>query len=243
MIKAKSYEFKLLLIVVVLITVATSCYRNDIGQGSDHFDSKRKYTIEEEKKYLNQKPGSWWVYQNSLTNQLDTHYLQYNYPRLMIVDFRMDKNIWMKIEYECIQRITRSSFNKSTYGEVSNTYPANNTSLDNKFILTRSIAYVNKTSIVTFAGPTNIAKSVSNAGSTTTYLGVDSAYTLHNKTYYKVLKFRVDKDYLWYKSDTTTHTQFPTTVYYWASGVGLIKYYNESENYGWELVESKVSWW
>jgi len=189
-------------------------------------------------KYLLAKPGSYWIYKNTQTAELDTQIVtdfafitdtvssvvgrKKNRHRIFIIYDRLFVNIY-------------STYNDWFYLNKTNTYaPLSNLDLnDSRVLLERIVG--SEGSIFAFFHPFKMDGSTSLA-----LKSVEPTLTLNIKSYSNVAIFEIDSDDIWYPDNHPIATQYPISRYYWAENVGLIKRENVSENYSWELIAYNI---
>ena len=192
---------------------------------------------EELKSYLWSKPGSYWIYKNTKTGDLDTHIINGFYFDSILVKGNQLHTKHITIYYDYLSKSFYSTFIKRFFYEYSNYKSPNAESFNNgRNGITRegngSINYPLYYPFVITSGP-----GTGNGSSYTTYIGMDSTLTIQGKTYQNVSKFDIDLDGVWSKTYPYTTTG---SKYYWAKDVGLVKRTATHRDENWELIEYNI---
>ncbi len=209
--------------------------------------------LEEAKDYLYFKSGSFWVYKNSHSNELDTIVLTNS--NISISEFRNTNTINpdpYEFDSEYLTYNSYSLRDSATY----NTYCSNGGISSNapgfykifEFQCERKGGYFKNTpfnkesTIFFYPFYTSEHNRISNA----TCLGKIDSVSLNSKTYYEVVSFSVEQDvaYLYPNFYVFNHG---TSIYHWAKNIGLIKIEHQSYDrnmnvikFNWELIDCHV---
>lgn len=226
------------------ILLQSSCGDSNCIETGDCPPLVFRMRIEGAKDYLYADTGSWWIYINNKTGELDTHTVKF---------FRFDtvtrncsdyngRNI--TIVYDYLVRTIYSSYNKWEITDITSGYYSCDYSYYNapehKVLLTRKNSEGGNRFVYKF--PFIPGAKFHDYYSTTSYSGIDSTITLRGKTYSKVARFEVEHDNTWFGRYANTNAVIePTAVYYWAKDVGIISRFNVSNHYSWELVDYKIN--
>lgn len=192
----------------------------------------RRMPLGEAKDYLYALPGSYWIYKNTLTGDLDTQICT-GFVCDTIISKGEDRAKYITIEYERIVKTSYSTFNKVEYYDETRGYNAS-VPRDLETIFNRWCGVDN---IQPFFHPFIINTTTGNGASTTTCKAVDSAILINGKLYSNVVRFEIDLD-----GNYENNCRYPYfgTIYFWAKDVGLIKKTVKQCNYSWELTEFKI---
>jgi hypothetical protein len=232
----RSILYTLLIGVIVL---NHSCKNKDCIKNGTCPSEYYKYMLEEGKNYLWAKPGSYWIYKNTKTGDLDTQICTSIFLDTIIKKGTQTYSQHITFEYERLVRTVQSSFDQWVYYDETSKYNPDGTPSKGFFYALERQVF-GEGIISAFHFPFT-DKEISGTGSeVTSYKGMDSSLVLQSKTYYNVAKFELDRDDIWYPNDHPIATRYPNAVYYWAKDVGLIKRQNKSENYNWELVDYHI---
>ncbi len=194
-----------------------------------------RFELGEAKSYLWSKPGSYWIYKNTKTNELDT---------LTCTGFKLDSfttkgtedySKHITIRYDFLKRYLYSSFNKWTYVDETSKYYADGTPFKGLFFAIMKQVY-GEGIISAIHYPFDYPAKSGTGSSLTSYIGMDTTLLIQGKTYFNVAKFELDMDELSEKDCQ----YIPITRYYWAKDVGLIKKMVKNCNYSWELIEHQI---
>lgn len=206
-----------------------------------------RLTLEGADKYLVGKPGSYWIYENTQTGDLDTQTcINYSFTDSIETDHTYDLRKQMKqriIFYDKLRYQIKSSFNNWVYRqETRDASPASDLTLEERKRVIMKRTVVSEGIVVPFFYPFEIGLAGGGTGSSfTTLKEFLPTYLLKGKTYTNVAVFEIDSDDIWYPNNYPDLTkQYPNSSYYWAENVGLIKRENQSENYAWELIEYNI---
>ncbi len=193
-----------------------------------------RFTLGEAKPYVWALPGSYWIYKNTSTGDLDTvTCLRFKFDSLTVKGTRVG-NIEVTITYDKIQRQLYSSFFKWYIDDENlDQTPYGKYYKNHREVLTRLIG--GQGYICAFHTPFTIGAASGTGSETTTYIGMDTTLQIQGKTYNRVAKFDISMDETW--EDTPPYTE---ATYYWAKEVGLIKRTSPRKNYSWELIEYQI---
>jgi hypothetical protein len=231
-----SYIFPLLILMLII-----GCDKDPSKPGYQGKPPKPEYyrikMNEELKSYLWSNLGSYWIYKNTKTGDLDTHIIRSFYFDSILVKGNQLRTQHITIYYDYLSKSFYSTFIKRFFYEYSNYKSPNAESFNNgRNGITRegngSINYPLYYPFVITSGP-----GTGNGSSYTTYIGMDSTLTIQGKTYQNVAKFDIDKDDIWEEKLNCIRSN---NIYFWAKDVGLIKKQSISCNYSWELIEYNI---
>ena len=192
---------------------------------------------EELKSYLCSNLGSYWIYKNTKTGDLDTHIINGFYFDSILVKGIYPYSKHRTIYYDYLSKSFYSTFIKRFFYEYTRTFNPQATDL---YITSNDLTREgNGSRNHPLLHPFLIPKE-SNSGtgsSYSTYIGMDSTLTIQGKTYQNVAKFNIDSDGVWSKTYPYTTTG---SKYYWAKDVGLIKRKATHRDETWELIEHNI---
>ncbi|NQW42843.1 MAG: hypothetical protein HQ463_05370 [Bacteroidetes bacterium] len=238
MFKLKQTLQKLFLLIVII--QLANCKNKDCHEdGTCAAEFYRIRINEEVRSYIWSKPGSYWIYKNTATNELDTQVCTAFAFDSVVKRGTENHTKHITIEYDRIRRYIQSSYNQWVYYDRTSENTPNGSSFNNgRTILIREVG--GEGSIYPFFYQFNIGDIDGNGSSYTTYKGMDATLTIQGKNYTNVARFDIDSDDIWYPDDHPIQTRYPNALYYWAKDVGLVKRENKSENYSWELIEQNI---
>ncbi len=225
---------KILLILVYLILSNFGCKPKDCHKDGSCAADNRVYPLGEAKNYLCFNKGSYWIYKNTKTGDLDTQVCEAYLLDNIVKKGSFNNTKHITVRYEQMSRTISSSFNDCNYYDNTSGYNPDAIS----FGIERTILIRNSSKIGTIGAyfyPFVENENYGTGSNVTTCIGLDSTLIVQGKTYYNVAKFDIDQDDIWYN-----FASYPNAVYYWAKDVGLIKRWNKSENYSWELIEYNI---
>lgn len=227
------------LLTVIAVAILASCSDRSTDCHNDGTCPPEYYRFElgELKPYLWAKQGSYWIYKNTKTGDLDTQICTGFYFDSAISKGTKAYSKHITIKYDVLQRSISSSFNKWTFYDKVGGYDANATPLVNfaSFNLERSYSEGPGWIIAMFY-PFIDNQSRSNGASKITCIDMDSTLIMQGNLYNNVVRFDIDMDAI----DEINCPNIPVTSYYWAKEFGLIKKIVKNCNYSWELIECKV---
>ncbi len=192
---------------------------------------------EELKSYLWSKPGSYWIYKNTKTGDLDTHIINGFYFDSILVKGIYPYSKHRTIYYDYLSKSFYSTFIKRFFYEYTRTFNPQATDLyiTSNDLTREGNGSVNHPLVHPFLIP---KESNSGTGSSyAAYIGMDSTLTIQGKTYHNVAKFDIDSDGVWSKTYPYTTTG---SKYYWAKDVGLVKRTATHRDENWELIEYNI---
>lgn len=235
---------KLFPIFIISIILITACCKDKNPSLAGCQTVEDEYYIKNlngAEKYLWAKPGSYWIYENTKTGDLDTQtVVNFSFFTDTARGFRGHKKTRRQvfIVFDLLYTNIFSSFNNWTYLNRTTGYDPNSNSDLN------DVRLVNKTFVITegevhpFFFPLEVGLVGGGTGSSfTTLKEVIPTYELRGKIYKNVAVFEVDGNPIW---ETKLNCERPKTKYYWAEGVGIIKKEFISCNYAWELIEYNI---
>lgn len=234
------------IIFILALMLIIGCDKDPSKPGYQSKPPKPEYyrikMSEDLKSYLWSKSGSYWIYKNTKTGDLDTHIVNNFYFDSILAKGNQLHTKHITIYYDYLSKSFYSTFIKRYFYEYTNAMTPNGESFNNgRNKLTRE---GNGSLIQPFYYPFQFT-SLPGAGtgsSSTSYIGMDRTLTIQGKTYHNVAKFDIDSDAIWYSRDDAVSLEFkrPRAIYYWAKDVGLIKRETKKENYAWELIEYNI---
>ncbi|MES2619012.1 MAG: hypothetical protein V4613_14130 [Bacteroidota bacterium] len=230
---------KQILIVLILFLGVGGCKDKSCNETGDCPPEYYRFRLNESKKYLFAKKGSWWTYKNTKSGELDTQTVTYFYFDSAFTSGTRNYSKHITIEYDILKRDITSSFNKWTYRESTRAPNADATSASYySIVINREVS--NEGIIYPFFYPFNTNNGTGDGSTSTIFNRLDTSVIIQGKSYYNVVQFEIDIDNIWYSRLNPDAPFNPTSIYYWAIDVGLIKRTNKSENYSWELIDYKI---
>lgn len=195
------------------------------------------YTLGEAKNYIWAKIGSYWIYKNTATGELDTQTCtSFAFNNYESKGSNADSK-HITVEYEKVYSTIYSSFNNWTYS-LSTVSPSANATNPQLYrtIFRKEIISQFEGIIECFFHPFELGVHAGTGSHTCTYIGMDTTLTIQGKTYNNVVRFDIDMDEIMEKNCQ----YIPITTYFWARNVGLIKKNIKNCNYSWELIEYNI---
>lgn len=178
------------------------------------------------KPYLYAKPGSWWVYKNDSTGEIDSQAMVWSVDQQV----RTSNNV-RTYTYDDIHTTIKSMTNGYYYD--LNSYGSHADIYNWEFLILynrsrhKSGDFDGINDI--FCTKQNIGEKLGGGGSYLYYRGKLPTLTLNGFTFYDVLKFEVQGDASWPDSKIPTSDK-GTSTYYWAKNVGLVMIENGDED-------------
>ncbi|MES2618433.1 MAG: hypothetical protein V4613_11170 [Bacteroidota bacterium] len=225
-----STSIKQVFFFIVLLMAIDACKEKDCHKdGSCAEDYRRLRLSDEAQSYLWADTGSWWIYKNTKTGELDTQTLVYFNFDSTISKGTYDYSKHITLEYDILKREIYSTYTQWLYKDETTGFEANGTPLvTSAFGVNRYVS--GEGIILNFYIPFN------HPGSTyCQYKGIDSTLIIQGKTYLNVARFSINLDPFW--KNTPPYTG---SVYYWAKDVGLVKRVATSKPDVWELIDYKI---
>lgn len=225
----------LLALLFVAMLLSYGCKPKDCNKDGSCDEEYYRIRFGELKSYLWAREGSYWIYKNTQTGDLDTQTCTYFLYDSIKVRGTFNNTKYKILEYDKLIRTITSTFNQSTILDKTIDDSPDSKSFKNEVnIMDRSVTG-NIGYVKVLVHPFNTGIGSSTGSSITRFIGIDSILIIQGKTYYNVAKFDIDKDDIWYN-----FASYPNTIYYWAKDVGLIKRWNKSDNYSWELIDYNI---
>ena len=226
----KKIDLKDFVVLLLIVLFNFGCKPKDCHKDGTCAEDYRRMPLGEAKDYLYALPGSYWIYKNTVTGDLDSQ---------VCIGFICDTIIrrgtenfsrHITIEYERVIRDIQCSFNNILITDETAGYNPN---------APRSLEAITDRhanhSIKVFFYPFVPGRVIGNGASYTNYLGIDTTLIIQGKSYTNVAIFELDLDGIWENSPPYTGSK-----YYWAKGVGLVKRTATNKNDNWELLRYKI---
>jgi len=194
----------------------------------------------EAENYLWAKPGSYWIYKNTKTGDLDTQQVtNFAFFTDTTINFKGVKKSerLIYIIYDLLYVRIYSSFNNWYYVHTTNRYSnLGDEPNSNRVICEREVS--SEGSVQPFFFPFEIGLKGAGTGSSyTTLKSVEPKLIIQGEEFTNVAVFNVDIDPIW---EDKLDCVRPNTSYYWAENVGLIKKEMGGCGYAWELIEHNI---
>ncbi len=217
----------------LVIFLNNGCKPKDCNKDGSCAELHYRAKFDDLKKYLYALQGSYWIYKNTKTAELDTQTCISFYYDSIKVRGTDNNTKYITLEYDKFSRVIYSTFYKTSIFDESIDLSANaiNSNTDKAFV--KRIVY-GVGSAYSLIHPFQAGFDFDGGASITKCQGLDSTLTVQGKTYYSVAKFDIDFDYTW---DDINYTG---GVYYWAKDVGIIKHTHKVGKYSWELTDYKI---
>ena len=233
MIKTLAYGLLYTLVIGVFSACNSDCH--DKGNCAPvHYI----WDLGEAKNYLWADTGSFWIYKNSKTGELDTQTCVGAITYWVHTQGTTNYAKHITIDYEVLSRRIFSTFNQWEYNDKTNSVNPNAATLENNKIVNRTVA--GEGINYPFFFPAKFSYNYGTSNALTTCTNIDTSIIVNGQTYDHVVVFEINMDDIWYPNDHPMATRYPNAFYYWVKSVGLIKRYNKGENYSWDLIDYKI---
>lgn len=227
---------KLKYLTFILLLVYLQSCRDKNSNGINFEPVYYRFPIDSmAKAYFWANEGSYWIYQNTKTGELDTQVVTHIDSFWVQVKGSFETTKHRTIDYERILKITSSSYFKWIYRDRTAGFAADYTLREDACIVDRlaSGEGVN----VPFFYPFKIGSQYGDGNSITTCISIDTSLIVNNIHFKNVTVFEtkldgIDEDKLYCKN--------PTSLYYWAKGIGLIRKELRICDYTWNLIEYEI---
>ncbi len=228
---------KQILIALLLILGVSGCKDKPCNETGDCPPEYYRFRLNESANYIWADTGSWWIYKNTQTGELDTQTVTYFKFDSVIVKGTYDYSKHITIEDDILEREIFSTYSQWLYSDKTERHHPNTLSggASLSVILNRNVS--SEGEIYPFFYPFNVDYVTGNGSSSTYCRGVDSSIVVQGKTYFNVVRFELDKDDIWERKLNCIRSN---NIYYWAKDVGLIKKQMKTCNYSWELIDYKI---
>lgn len=191
-----------------------------------------RFELGEAKNYLWASKGSYWIYRNTKTGDLDTQTVT-TCKTYWVSDRGTTKYTkHISVDYEVLVRLLKSTFNGWEYKDKTSFYNAD-ALRPFKTYLVRTISNSGQSINDPFWMP---AFKNENGGATNC-VNVDTTITIGSKVYEHVVVFDIDIDAIW---ENKLGCIRPNSRYYWVKDIGLVKKEMNRCNYSWELIDYKI---
>ncbi len=192
-----------------------------------------KFYLGEAKNYLWAGKGSYWIYKNSKTGELDTQTVTYCKTYWLNARGTQNSTRHINVDYEVLSRGIYSSFNQWTYEDRTGGVSPDGISFNGTYrlILDRLVASqsINTPFFMPFIkGAYSGYTLCSNS---------DTTININSKNYTNVKVFTIDMDFIW---EPKLNCIRPNTYYYWVKDIGLVKKLMKTCNYSWDLIDYKI---
>lgn len=200
-----------------------------------------KFYLGEAKNYLWAGKGSYWIYKNSKTGELDTQTVTYCKTYWLNVRGTQNSTRHINVDYEVLSRGIYSSFNQWVYEDRTGEVTPDGLYFNGTYrvILDRLVS--GEGYIFAFDFPFRINAAIGNGSSTTWCRSADTSLKVKNIDYKGIKCYELDMDDIWYPNNHPISIRYPNAFYYWIKDIGLLKRYNKSENYSWDLIDYKIN--
>ena len=222
---------KLILLLAILPYIFTSCVEED---NLPQYLGEFKLGPEGEA-YIKFEPGSYWIYENTKTKQLDTAIMKW-YTSYM-ANFDGERRKYSREQIEFRWQTTRGEF-RFSHGNVYQDLTSDSTW--NKSVRHWGFALTGPSGIpsdVVSLPPNLDVVSGSTSGQRTSIVKIHDSLQVQGKWYYQVAEFEVNPD---------PAMNGRIGKYFWAKGIGLIKrekfeHWTFEYTEGWELIDYNIT--
>ena len=233
----KNEYIKKIVFLTFVVLTSFGCKPKDCNKDGSCNEEYYRETFGEMKSYFWAKQGSYWIYKNTKTGDLDTQTCTNFMFETIKVRGTFNNTKYKILAYDKLIRTISSTFNEATIIDESIDVSPDSKSFNNGVnkmdrSMSGNIGY-----ITAFIHPFVAGYGSSTGSSITRFIGLDSTLSIQGKTFYNVAKFELDKDDIWEEKLSCTRAN---SIYYWAKDVGLIKKEMKSCNYSWELIEYNI---
>ncbi len=222
-----------------LLLLLSSCETDCHKKGNCPPENYR-FELGEAKQYLWAAPGSYWIYRNTKTGDLDTQTVTYCKTYWMNVKGTTKATQQRNVDYEVLSRGIYSSYNQWTYEDKTHKVVPNDVFFDGTYrvILDRLVG--GQGMIYLFDFPFRYNAAIGNGSTTKWCKNIDTSIIIGDSLYKHAKVFELDMDDIWYPNTHPLQTRYPKTRYFWVRDIGLICRLNLSEKYSWELIDYKI---
>ncbi len=227
--------FNILSICIIAI-LTNSCKEKDCHKTGECPPENYRIKFGDVKDYLFAKPGSYWIYENSVTGLLDTQTcIEFTYDSFIVRGTEKYSG-HITLEYDRMFRTISSSYNKVYYYEMTNANTPDDKQFNNNNVKLERISNMDIATNYPFIYPFHPGIVSGDGTALTKFVQLDSIMVLKGKPFQLVVQMDIDIDLLREKDCP----DYSPTSYYWAKDVGLIKKDVKRYNYSWELIDYKI---
>lgn len=229
MIKPLMYCFGVFLFTVLLNACNSDCH--DKGNCDPEY---YRYDLGEARNYLWADTGSYWIYKNSKTGELDTQTCIGATTYWVTAHGTTNYSKHITVDYEVLYRRIFSTYNQWTYIENTSFYNPNAMRTQQCFI-DRSVSGegINHP----FFMPASVYESGGTSNALTTCTNTDTSLVVNGQNYDHVVVFDINMDEIWEEKLGCIR---PNSKYYWVKNIGLIRKTMNRCNYSWDLIDYKI---
>jgi hypothetical protein len=234
MFSEKYNKFLAILIVIISTLFLPSCKKTCQEKGNCPPEFYN-FTLGEAKDYLWAEKGSFWIYKNTKTGELDTQTCVGYKVDVFSNKGTYDYSQHVTVQYEKLNSTIYTSKYKRNIYQYTNSVTANSHTLfQERVILTREThgGLAN-----CFYYPIDSGYYAGTASHTCRFSSLVDTLVLQGKTFYNVLTYYVSSDNTW--GDNPPYTD-PGVSYFWCKGIGIIKKVDEDKTEAWELLEYNI---
>jgi hypothetical protein len=173
---------KLFFLLLGSIFIFASCDKDPTKKGYQHKPPKPefyRFRLGEAKNYLWAKPGSYWIYKQTVTGDLDTQVVTDFYFDSIISKGTQNHSKHLTIEYDKLIRNIKSSFNGWTYSDKTSAYNAEATPFKGLFFALNRQAFGGE--IYALHYPFNSNENSGTGAEVTSFGGMDSTLIIQAK--------------------------------------------------------------
>ncbi len=223
------------LLILIFVTFALNACNSDCHDKGNCDPEYYRWDLGEAKSYLWADTGSYWIYKNSKTGELDTQTCVGSKTYWVNVKGNTNYAKHITIDYEVLNRRLYSTYNKWYYNDKTTDANPNVAVLENNIIVDRTVG--GQGINIPFSYPFVKGLGGNTGSSSTTCTNTDTSIIVNGKTYDHVVVFDVNMDEIWEEKLGCIR---PNTKYFWVKNIGLIKKTMNRCNYSWDLIDYKI---
>ncbi len=194
-----------------------------------------RFDLGEAKNYLWADSGSYWIYKNSKTGELDTQTCLGANTYWVNTKGSTKYSKHITIDYEVLYRRLYSSFNRWEYIDKTNGFNPDAGTPQHNTIVDRTVGGEGLN--IPFSYPFVKGLGGGTGSSSTNCTNTDTSIVVNGQTYDHVVVFDINIDEIWEEKLGCIR---PNSSYYWVKDIGLIKKKMNRCDYAWDLIDYKI---
>ena len=226
----------LLALLFVAMLFGYGCKPKDCNKDGSCAEEYYRNRIGGLKDYLYALKGSYWIYKNSKTGELDTQTCIGATTYWVTAHGTTNYAKHITVDYEVLYRRIFSTYNQWVYVDKTSFYNPD-AMRPFKTNLYRDVYGQGQNNPFWYPALKNDQGGSGGTFTITTCTNIDTSIVVNGQTYDHVVVFDVNIDEIWEEKLGCIR---PNTKYYWVKNIGLIRKTMNRCNYSWDLIDYKI---